>query len=185
MVEERFEHQLHHIQTKRRQAIGSWIVGTSYMKELDSYLAETDEIRMAIDNVNESTMIFLGQVNDDEFRVTRQKLTEIAPDSNAHIARWRMGIVGKTQKNALGNKFFAANTDFILANYYHEDVKLREKINAEIDIDGLMNHESKQFVDFYFSRTKYQLETTGQAVRLLDLINDTRKDVEYWLSQSA
>ncbi len=185
MTPDRFERHLHHIQLKRRHAIGSWVVGIDYMKELGAFVSSADEVHMANNPVNDSTKKLLTLIRDGEFRAIRHKLTEIEPESSAHIARWRMGIVGKTQKNSLGNNFFTLNKEFILASYYHEDDESRDKINAEISVDELIEKDIHQFVDFYLTRSKDQLGTEGQSVNLHDLINDTRQDIEYWLSHDS
>lgn len=186
MTAERYEKYLYRVKPEQARSIGAWVVGISYMQRLGDYLAlNTDTINTTHDRINASTKALLNQLRDEEFSAIRSDLDAIEPNSNAHIARWRMGITSKSRQNHLGNTYIVANKEFVLATFYHEDSSAREKIDASSGVTDLIKPEADQFVDFYFSRAAAQLQTSGQEVRLADLIHDTRLDTEYWLGQSA
>jgi hypothetical protein len=185
MAGEKYETLIQRVKPERARSIGSWVLGVTYMKQLSEFIASADTIHAAIDPINASTKKFLLRVSDEEFRTIREELSEIAPDSNSHTARWRMGVTSKTSIDTLGNKFFVANQDFVLATYYHEDSDVREKIDARAGVTDLIEADQDQFVKYYLERATSLLETKGQEVRISDVIHDARLDMEYWLPDNA
>lgn len=168
----------------RRHAIGSWVLGITYMKQIGEVLTTNEFPSITIDPINGSTKNFLASVREEEFQAVRTSFETIKPDSNAHLARLKMGIVSKTMRDSYGNPYLYPNPDFIIATHYHESSAFQGKINAELAVSELIDPEQDEFISFYLDRTKANLDR-GQDVKLAEVIADTQHDIEFWLSQET
>lgn len=188
MNEQQLERYIRFVSPDRRRAIGAWVITIDYMKQLAELVdkADPDHESIALNAVNGSTKLFLSTVREEEFHAIRTSLNprNIEPGSNAHISRWRMGIVSKSKDDGSGKQTFSLNKEFAAATHFHEDMVRREKIDASLGISALIQSDREPFVAHYADQSQTLLAVPGQLLSLPDMIDGVQHDIEFWLPEA-
>lgn len=173
------------LDARRRTVIGAQVLTIEFMRRTSQYIRS---FRDANDNglvfsepVDSIAQKIMYRLDDKEYAIARKELLEAKPDSQSHIARQHMNLASKSFEHG-ANKAFLVNANFVVATHYLEDRTYAEKINAEISVDELIDHEQEAMVEFYTDKAIRNIRSKKGLTNLRDIVATTTHDISYWLN---
>lgn len=171
------------ISEERQTSIGSQVVATWLMQDIAELINPRTNKDFTVEYHNISVVKFIEPLNHaGGFQLVREDLVNFTkPGLNNYKTKLQLGLVSNEEQNKYGPRNCKVNSDFVIATNYLEDPSYKGKLDAQIDLSGLLRTQGANMREHYANQAARNIEASGADVKLVEIIASAAFDSLYYL----